>query len=74
MNANNALESARLQKIADEKSGDPGYDAQTILYEAAELQAKFWEKLTELETATGMDIDSNRDFQGLTVGDLVESE
>lgn len=53
---------------------DAGPDNEELLQMAAEAQTAFWGALHDLEEAIGVDVDSSKDLEGLTVDDLLQEE
>jgi hypothetical protein len=49
-------------------------NAQELLSECSELQSRFWEVLSKLEEALGVDIDSTCDLENQTVDSLLEAD
>jgi len=49
-------------------------DAENAFEDVQEAQTVYWEALSQLEALTGLELDSSRDFEGLTLEDLEEDE
>jgi len=55
-------------------STDTRSDAEQLLERVQNAQDAYWSALSELEAETGLDLDSTRDYSGLSVDDLNEED
>ncbi|MGC2619137.1 MAG: hypothetical protein WA414_08875 [Acidobacteriaceae bacterium] len=58
----------RVPKLTPRQRGE----AEALLKTAAALQGRFWDAVSELEDALGVEIDENRDLSEWSVRDLYE--
>jgi hypothetical protein len=66
-------EAQTFWQVADREPPVPTPDAPALLSAAAAAQTAFWQAMTALEAATGLDLESTSDLAGMTVQDLIDS-
>jgi hypothetical protein len=66
-------EAQTFWQVADREPPVPTPDAPALLSAAAAAQTAFWQAMTALEAATGLDLENTSDLAGMTVQDLIDS-